>query len=280
MSNEFKVKIEIAHIVPQVTAMTDELFPNLSYAVRRMAQAGQQLWQSYASGNEQLPGGKQLHVRTGTYLRSIQLEQQTAFAWTVFSDAPYAEAIEHGAPAFDMHNWLSSSNKTRISKSGKLYLIIPFRWNTPGKSATNPNTMTPHIHGTWMSGMIASRVKSQRMTTNATTVTGKAMTVTKRQYFWGDRLSSHQIAQAGVTGSQAKNMRGMVNFRKPGAVGGASHSQFLTFRVLSEGSSGWVIPAREGYHPAEATANRIRSLSEVAFGKAVEADLQSWIEGD
>lgn len=275
---EFRVKIEVAHILPPQLEMSEALFPNLSYAVQRMAQAAQNIWQGYASGKEIPPGGKPLHTRTGTYLRSIQLEQEGAFAWAVYSDAPYADAIENGAGEFDMHRWLDTSHKTRISSKGKRYLIIPFRWNTPDHDATTPNVMPGHIHGLWSMGLMASHVTDQRMYTVGHSLDGRPLTVTRRKYIWGDRLSARLIAATGATGAKARNMRGMVNMRVPGARGGAAHSQYLTFRVLSEGSSGWIIPPRPGYHLAQHTSERIRSLSAQAFGKAVETDIMTWVE--
>ena len=83
----------------------------------------------------------------------------------------------------------------------------------------------------------------------------------------------------GITGQAAKRMAGMTNFRQPGGRGGGAHSQYLTFRVMSEDSSGWKAPAIPGQYPAKITAEHLRPMAEPAFKKALEEDVRHYSGG-
>lgn len=280
----FRVGIEVGHLLPSGTPLEDGLFPNLSMAVQRLAERAQQVWMAYAAG-EPLPDGSVIHSRTGTYLRSIQLAQDGAFSAEVFSEAPHARAIEDGTPARDLKRMLDTSLKVRVTKDGRRYLIIPFRWGTPGTTGFGRNVMSVGVHDLWGSPeMKPSRVTGigrRRSGTGAYDVKTKApATVPERKYKWGDRLTASQIKSAGVHGQAARHMAGMVNMQKPsGKPGGGKHSQYLTFRVMVEGSSGWLVKAQPGKHPARTTADRLRPVGERVFGQAVAADIRRHLEG-
>ncbi len=49
--------------------------------------------------------------------------------------ASYAKALEEGVQSFDMKKALYTSDKVRITKDGKRYLVIPFRHGTPGSTS-------------------------------------------------------------------------------------------------------------------------------------------------
>ena len=100
------------------------------------------------------------------------------------------------------------------------------------------------------------------------------MTVAGWRYKWGSRLDKGTLAGLGITGAQAKRVTGMVNFREQPHGEGARHSQYITFRVMSEDSKGWRAPAREGFHPAKTVADKLRPVAEEAFRKAVELDVR------
>jgi hypothetical protein len=83
----------------------------------------------------------------------------------------------------------------------------------------------------------------------------------------------------GIGGQSAKRMAGMVNFRNPGGSGGAAHSSYLTFRVMTEDSPGWQAPAIPGKYPAKITAEQIKPIAEQAFKRAMEEDVRRYLGG-
>lgn len=260
-----------------------DAFPTLTGAVQAMAQSAYQQWKRYAQG-EPLPNGQVIGVRSSTYHRSIQLQQIDPFHYRCFSNLAYAEAIETGNPARDLKKLLDSSLKVRRSKDGKRYLIIPFRWGTPGTIGFGGNVLPSAVHHFWKPpGVTRSRVISMGSRVSGTGAddlkTRKPLLVDQRNYQWGQRLTAKHLGALGIGGQAAKRMAGMVNFRNPGGTGGAAHSSFLTFRVMSEDSTGWKAPAIPGKYPVKTVAEKMRSIAERAFRAAVEEDCRRALGG-
>jgi hypothetical protein len=270
---EFRISVDLGHLMPTGAYLSSGAFPHLAHAVQAVAEGAAARWRAYAAGMP-LPTGKAIQNRTGEYARSIQLRQTGDFSAEVYSELPYALAIEQGAPARDMKKMLDSSLKVRLNAKGRRYLIIPFRWNTPG--AATEQRMPEAVH-VWFRGRRPSRVTAQTERPSGTGAFGiksrQPIQVPAWRYRSGARLTAADLEGMGITGTPAARMAGMVNFRQPGGKGGAAHSQFITFRVMSEGSRGWIAAAQEGKWPARTVADEMRPIAERAFAKAVEEDV-------
>jgi hypothetical protein len=271
---DFSIVVDLGDVLPPGSSLTKDAFPNLSYAVQNLAVKAQEQWMRYARG-EPMPDGRSIGIRSGGYLRSIQLRQVNDFAAEVYSELPYATALEEGMPARDMKKMLGSSWKVRVSKKGKRYLIIPFRHDTPGSVQGNPmpqavhewwkapNREASHITGAHerVSGALGSSIATRRQ-----------MTVPGRSYHWGSRLSKAALQGLGADQAQVRRMAGMVHFRNPESGG---HSSFITFRVMSEDSPGWQAPATPGFWPARTTSDQLRPIAETIFARALQTDIQA-----
>ena len=260
--------------VPRGAPITGEAFPNLQAAVRRLTLLAHQEWTEYALGKP-LPNGMVIQNRTGEYARSLTIRETGTFAGEVFTDLPYAKAIEEGAPARDMKRMLDSSFKVRLTRDGRRYLIIPFRhdrFNTPADVLDWwAGKQTSHVSGTFrrQSGTGAYDIRTRQL-----------VTVPGWRYDWGDRLKKGDLAGLGITGNTAKRLQGMVKFSNPGgrAGGGApkgTHNQLITFRVMVEGGKGWMAKATPGRFPARTVADQLRPVAEDLFQAAVEADVKA-----
>lgn len=272
----FSISVPATAAIPQGLHASAATFPTLGYAVQAVAQAVQGQWVQYALG-EAMPNGQVVKTRDPAYPSSIMLRQTGDFSADVYSELREADEIEYGRPSRDLKKMLWTSPKVRISTKGQRYLIIPFRHGTPG-SVQIGNAMPASVHAWWKnkapshvtgmgerrSGLVASDPKTR----------GPLMTPS-RTYQWGDRLKKGDLSALGITGTAAKQMRGMVNMRNPGGQGGAAHSQFLTFRNMHESSSGWITKAKPGLYPAMQAGERIQPKAEQAFKKAVEQDLKA-----
>ncbi|HET7675840.1 MAG TPA: hypothetical protein VFL54_09990 [Gammaproteobacteria bacterium] len=271
--SEFHIGIELD--LPPNAPVNAQTFPNLAYAVQQIAEMGADIWRGYASGKP-LPNGRIIHARTGQYMRSISMRRKGDFAAEDFSELSYAEALEEGTGPRDMKKMLNTSLKVRISKKGKRYLIIPFRHGTPGAVGFR-STMPEPVHEMWR-GMRASRVTGVRHEPNQLGVhhprSKTPLLVTRRKYSWGDRMSAAQLRSAGVRGRQLRHMTGMVHFKDPVSGG---HGQYLTFRVMTEDSKGWITQGTPAYHPAKSTAEQLQPLAEKAFAEAVKRDVQRYL---
>jgi hypothetical protein len=254
-------------VLPEAEA---EAFPHVAEAVALLAGQALALWKGYAQG-EPLPGGGRINARSGAYLDSIQLRQVGPYAWELYSDAPYASAIERGAPAVDLKRMLDSSWRVREVKGkgphqGQRYLIIPFRHGHPG---ANYNAMPKEVHE------VAKRLDASHLVAKyreptvpeAYSVSDRArMTVERNRYTWGGRLKGPEFA--------GTRYQGMVRFDAKGG----RHSGFVTFRVMGEWSSGWQSPPRAGLYPLQAVREHIAKGADALVERALELDLGRHLE--
>ena len=271
-----RVRVLVAGIPPD-GAITAAVFPNLSHAVRAIAERAQEQWLDFADGAP-LPDGKIIQNRTGEYARSIALRTTGDFSAEVYSELPYADAIERGTPQRDMKDILRTSLKVRLTKDGRRYLIIPFRHNGP-TSVQGSNTPV-EVWNWWKKpGRKSSRVVSQHTRVSGTGAydihTREPIRVAAWRYQWGSRLTKTALASLGhePDSRMSKRMQGMVRFASAKGNGGASHSQLMTFRIMMEGSPGWIMPAQPGKYPARETEKLIEPVAEEVFGEAVKADV-------
>ncbi len=271
--NDFRISVDIGDLLPP-GAQLGYVFPHLAIGVKKIAIAAMGNWQRYARG-EPLPNGHSITPRTGTYLRSIQLKQISEFNFEIYSDVPYAQVIENGAGSRDMKAMLGSSLKVRINQKGRRYLIIPFRWGTPGTVGFGSQVMPNEVHDLWK-GLEPSHVTGRRREPSPTGAynirTRKPAMVSRRTYLWGNRLKAKALQNMGLKDTQISRMKGMVHFQKRGA---STHGKYLTFRVMSEDSTGWILPSQPAKEPAKLTAKKFQPIAESVFAKAVEADI-SW----
>ena len=265
---------EFERLLAITVADAADLFPNQIGAVSMLAEQAHAKWLSYASGNDTPPSGIKINPRTGSYLRSIKLEPDgDGMGYRVFADtniAPYAASIEHGRSAWDMHSLLRTSDKVRMSKSGSRYLIIPFRHGTPEAL----------VVGAYSGNQMPTDVYKGAVTMSQSSVLGSAQMpnadgndVTRLRYRWGNRLTLSDLGAMGhdMNSRDTQRMAGMV--RMSSNTDKAVSSTYVTFRVLSENSPGWVVPAREGAEPAKAVLEWLRGSYEDIMSKALELDI-------
>jgi hypothetical protein len=272
---------ELEAFVSAAVGDAKTLFPNSIRAIQGLAQAAQERWINYASGKLALPDGRTLHRNTGSYAESIRIEVdypggETLVSYVVYSDDPKAEWIENGVPAWDMHKVLNTSHKVRISKEGKKYLIIPFRWGTPGSLAVGAyvgREMPRPVYTWWLeptrqNSLITGTFQEKSVQDNQTWVD-------RNIYNWGDRLTREDIEELGLDpdDGMGKNMVGMVRFRNRENT--SLGSQYINFRVLSEANpKGWRNTGYEGYKIGEAVHQFVLEHYPALMNEALNADVE------
>lgn len=263
---EFKLTVDMPSSAAIVAEIYSQALPRLTQAVAAVAQQAQADWVEGIQAARLWSGEKD------AYAASIHWEMTGPFSAVVVSSYRYAQEIESGRPARDLKRMLDTSLKVRVNKAGKRYLIIPFRHNTPGAKAVG-QSMPQHVY------KVARKLKPSSVIGKVARVSGTGafdiltrmpLLVPQNVYRWGERL------EAGSMGPNARGrsdrFAGMVRFDTT-SPRGAKGSTYMTFRVMAEDSTGWVIPPRPGLYIVRQVVQRLQPLAERAFQEAVRRDL-------
>lgn len=258
------VSVDLSELLQMDAFARIGLFANLSQSVADLAQTGAERWREAI---DTVPGIWQGERQA--YKAAIRLKQLGPYAWEISNNYQYVQDIESGRPPRDLKRMLNTSPKVRVTKKGQRYLIIPMRHNTPNNTAHAP-AMPAHVyaaarqlapskisgHSTRKSGLDASDINTQ-----------KPMRVRKRKYVWGERLPAGMTPKL-QTRHKSDPTAGMVRMKE--STGGSS---YLTFRVMMEGSDGWIIPAKPGLWIAKTVAESLRESAAQDLPEALRRDL-------
>lgn len=260
----------LEQMLADVVADAEQLFPNQARAVQALALAGQKRWLEYATGHRALPSGDFIRAVSGQYASSIKISENGVLQYEIYSDDPKAPFIEEGASAWDMHKLLYSSDKVRMTEDGRRKLIFPFRHRTSGALGV---TMPQEVESWWLTPGRRASVISGHYTERSVNSPER---VTRNTYIWGDRLTRQDVEGMGLDpDAEGKNLVGMHRFQNDTDRGG----QYVTFRVMVEGGKGWMMPAREGQYPAQATYQWMQGHYEKLMEIALQEDIKRLTDG-
>lgn len=292
MSISYKISIDLGAQMALLQVINSKVMPLMSQAVKAVAAQTNADWQTEVHRAKLWSGEKD------AYAGSIQWRMTGDFSAVVEADYRYAEDIETGRPARDLKRMLDTSNKVRRTTDGRRFLVIPFRHGTPGNgahakampaavhslaSAMKPSSVTAMgqrpvgqiTHLVAGRGMIASkRRRDVASPFLSSTTTKQAAMTAQRSYAWGDRLAGAALKQAGLDAGQVKRYQGMVKM-DTSTPGGAKSSAYMTFRIMMEGGSGWVVPAKPGLFIAKKVAEAMQPKAQQAFAAAAKATIKS-----
>ena len=200
--------------------------PGTARAFSYAAKLIQKSWQNWAMGGS-LMGAENIKNPNPRLASSIRIRKLSDFDISIETDSRYMEQIQNGMPEFDMKTKYPYGNKSRVSKKGVPYLIIPFRWGTPNKNGSARahfgNTIPLEVYK-----ILQSRKFRKSETTENThpEANFKGENIERAEYDWGDRIKDED----------AGNANGMVKMRSN------TGSTYFTFRVISAKSpeSAWV----------------------------------------
>jgi hypothetical protein len=252
---EFRISVDLSDVIAAGRGIiTAKVFPLLNQAVREVAEVVASNWVDAVKDAKLWQGEK------NAYIASIKSQETGPFSALVWSDYKYAEEIEQGRPPRDLKRMLNTSLKVRTSQKGNRFLIIPFQHNTPGHNATG-KAMPDEIYaiaGKLTPSSIIGETRRLSGTGAYDIKSRKRLTVNQNIYKWGGSLSGDSIPN---------RFAGMRRFDT--SAGGAKRSTYLTFRVMSEKSNGWIVPAKPGLFLAKAVAEAMQPKAEKAFQEAI-----------
>lgn len=221
---------------------------------------------SYLQG-QPIPGKGAIKRPTGILAKAAYRDKRGLLTWAIGNAAPYAKAIEEGAPEYDMKKNLATAPKARQAKDGHRYLIIPFRHGVE-------NTVRLKAMPRAVYALAKTMAHSRALGSPTTRQSATGWTVPKFTYQWQDRLGSKKaLAAAGFSMAEAKRFAGMVRMGKNG------QTTYLTFRVMSEKSApgSWMRPATAAMAPLQTAleVSWVRARPEIE--RALEADLREML---
>lgn len=272
---EFNISVDLSGPINLKQVIDRTVFPLVNQAVYAIAKQTAANWQEAVMRAKLWSGEKD------AYANSIKFTMTGDFTAMVESNYKHASEIETGRPARDLKKMLDTSLKVRRTKDGTRFLIIPFRHNV--------TAMPPHVQGA-AAGLEASKIvaqgqrrsgeltgfkvgigmvpfseKRQRQNPFASSIaTHSPVTVTKNSYAWGGRLLPGSMGpnKPGKTDRFA----GMVRFDT--STPGAPRSSYMTFRVMSERSSGWIVPAQPGQYIVKKVVDDMQPKAEAVLQEA------------
>lgn len=266
MKSDLRISVDLSELLAVGPVARAGIFGNLSAAVESVAQAGVERWQRAALKAPLWDGERR------AYAASIRYQMTGPYSAEVESDYKYVEDIETGRPAYDMKRMLDTSLKVRISKKGRRYLIIPIRHNTPGNVALAP-AMPKKVYQAAVK-MDVSRIVGGGRRISGTGAwdpkTRAPAMVERRKYVWGGRMEAGMAPKLKKT-HRSDPYAGMVKMNT--SSGGQTSSAYLTFRVMVEGSSGWVRKPTAGLFIAQHVADSMRRTAESDFSAAIARDI-------
>ena len=198
-------------------AITD---PNVMQATKVAFKRGANLlrddWKTWARGGS-LEGAEDIKTPSPRLAQSIKIVENGPFDSVIGTDSPQMERVVKGQKAYDMKETYPFGRKSRRTKDGRGYLIIPFRWGTPGKNGEGRahfrNVIPQDLY------KLVKRFKASVVTDETHLESNyRGQLIERHEYFWGDRLKEED----GAIG----NAEGMVKMANKGG--------YFTFRIISE----------------------------------------------
>lgn len=246
--------------------------PNTDAAFGRAAQKVRQMWIGYLDGSVQLPGVPTPDKVTSAMVRSIRTQDKTTeneFHHTISSDNRQLEQLEKGQKEveYDMKQTHPYGKKSRVSKKGVPYLIIPFRWGTPNSKGTKRahfNNVIPQAnYETSVKGLQMSKVNELKKYFEANF---RGESIQRQGYDWA---KNGRLKEEDAWDDRSVGMVRM----KDMATG---KSTYFTFRIVSAKSpqNSWI------YHKDAKPALKYIEALEAAARPEVEKIIEQGIKAD
>lgn len=274
-------KAEVRKLAQRFTqGMTTAALPNTDAAVDRAAKYIAQQWRGFLTGDVQLSGIDTPDKVTSAMVKSIRTQDKTnefEFHQTIYSDNRQLEQLNNGQKKveYDMKQTHPYGKKSRVSKKGIPYLIIPFRWGTPtGKKDANGNEIKrAHFNNvipqaayeTSVKGLAISRTNELKKYFEANF---KGENIERRGYDW---------AKYGrLTEDQAWDDRSVGMVRMIDTASKVRRSTYFTFRIISAKSpeNSWI------YHKAAKPALNYMPALEAAVRPEVDKIIERGLQAD
>jgi hypothetical protein len=262
---KFDVTVD-SEVLQRLATLGAKAFPAGRAAFNASANLIQSQWQAWAMGGS-LDGIPEIKSPSANLARSIKIRKISAFDVNIESESIQAQRIEEGTDELDMKTTHPFGNKSRVSKEGVPYLIIPFRWGTPNKEGGARAHFKNVIPQNMYSAVLAFKMETSRRKVDDS---GKAImsieknyrgqNIERSTYDWGGRIKADG------------NVNGLVSFPDESKKKG---STYFTFRIISRNSpeGSWIRKAVPPVDVTGALERTTRPVVEDMIRAGLEADL-------
>ncbi|EON2339035.1 hypothetical protein ACLLKL_002005 [Escherichia coli] len=273
MAGQMSITFSMGSTMDMLGVIDKQIFPYMNQAVDVVGKQVANRWVEAVYRAKLWSGEKD------QYAQSISWKMTGDFSGYVEATYKYAKEIEEGRPSRDLKRMLGTSLKVRRTKAGTRFLVIPFRHNLKNMppalaaqaqalNASKVTGMTQRRSGEITGfGMKPAKVQTQFLSNPKT---HGPMMVNQAQYKWGGRIA------AGFFGPNPKGKvdiaAGMVKMDT--SSGKQKSSAYMTFRVMSEKSQGWIVPPQPGQWIARDVIAKIAPEAEKLFQKAMALDVK------
>ena len=244
----------------------EQALPNTAMAFQRAAEYIRNTWTGYLAGETSLNGIDFLDGVTSKMVQSVLMRKNGDFDHTVYSDNLQMEQKVKGSKEveYDMKKTHPYGRKSRVSKKGIPYLIIPFRWGTPNGKDTKRrwnNFIPQKEYNTFVKGLAISRVDALKK-------------------YWESNFRGESIERQGyewakngrLTESMAWNDRSVGMVRMKDVTG----STYFTFRIISAKSpiGSWIYhkDAKPGVDLMGALESTVKAKVDSMIAAGIQAD--------
>lgn len=253
---KYRIDIDLTPLHAVMERAAERAYTGVHLAVQQTAEEIREQWQGAVARMMPVRDAWTMQWRDAA-VDSIEAKSTGPFSAVVSSDHQAVVELERGRPARDLKRMLQTSSRTKVSAAGKKYLTIPFRHGTPGHDALSP-AMPADVH------KLATKMGHSEITGRTSRLNAHGALVPQSEYRWdkkGDpfgrgrkKLLSIGALPSGLASKLQPSHKsdpyaGMRRFKTENGA-----SQYLTFRVMHESSSGWIVPAKPGQHVAKAIA--------------------------
>lgn len=259
---QYKLGIDLSGLFASQASVAEALYPLVSQAVRAVAEEGAFRWK------QSVQHASLWEVEKQRYIESIQWKMVGPMEAEITTDYDQAGPIETGRPSRDLKKMLSTSQKTRRTKSGKRYLVIPFRHNSSGNTA-HTRAMPSNVYNR-AKKLAPSKLLPPGTIMPAQRLSASGHLVAQHSYDWGGRLPAGLVPKL-KSSHKTDIYAGMYRFDT--STPKSKSSAYLTFRVMVEGSAGWIVPAKPGLYLAKKVSEELQPLLEDSVGQAVRLSL-------
>jgi hypothetical protein len=237
-------------------------FPGVVQSIQRATNVVHKEWISLLNKQEKKKGWCRQYAETIGY----ELRNQGMVGYVYADDKNmYVRFIENGIPRFDMKNppngrGLLNSPRTRMGKHGK-YNIVPFRHGSPGAQHMRNLPIAVYEKAKNLNkGDIAKRYRT----------IGIGETLTLKGGSEKKRIHSRSRGLKGKRGGSI--YEGLLRAGSP------RHTSYVTFRVISRRSTGWIYPGSPPMNIFSTVEKKVSPIVNKIMKEGFKADIEMGLQ--